>query len=95
MALQAAEGPGSVSTRIDGPVTVALQRRTDADRWLTLRERQRAGRRPLRPDVDATAAWAPRRCGCAPTWAGGHRRRRQRPSGSASQARFDPTGHRE
>ncbi len=62
---------GVVSTRIDGPVTVQLQRRSDSGRWLTLRERR------VRGDDRFSLTWTPIRPGALAvrlraTWAGGH-----------------------
>jgi hypothetical protein len=79
---------GKVSTRIDGPVTVALQKRNDSGRWLSVQERR------VRGSDRFTLTWTPTRPGASvvrlrAVWADGHR------STSANerlriQARFDP-----
>ena len=79
---------GSVSTRIGGPVTVALQRRNDSGRWLTLRDRR------LRGTDQLALTWTPPRPGVLflrlrATWAGGHRDTSAKERIRA-QARFDP-----
>lgn len=88
VALKPLKVRGKVSTRIDGPLKIALQRRTDSGRWLTLRERRARG-------SDRFAlTWTPPRPGVSvlrlrATWADGHRDTSAKERIRA-QAHFDP-----
>ncbi len=71
IALQAMDVRGVLSTRLDGPVTVKLQRRSEAGRWFTVRERR------VRGDDSFSLSWKPGQPGATvvrlrATWAGGH-----------------------
>ena len=88
VALKPLDVRGKVSTRIDGPVTVALQRRNDSGRWLTLRDRR------VRGSDRFAFTWTPPRPGVSvlrlrAIWADGHRDTSARERVRA-EARFDP-----